>query len=174
MINLDAVFFNTYGGYNKGHRSGIAWTDEVAKAGSKRREPADPETLPSPKHGSGTGMFPNLGVDRMGGGGLLSSASSDTVTSSPRLDSPATFPSVQSILSDNSEKFQETDKRCTSIKEAIKFARTNNLLGIICEATPLVRNPYKKDSEISSFLHFYETYMQLLLIILCYNFHLLQ
>ncbi|KAG0072146.1 phosphate system positive regulatory protein pho81 [Linnemannia elongata] len=136
-----AVFFNTYGGYNKGHKSGIAWTDEVAKAGSKRREPADPEILPSPKHGSGAGMFPNLGGDRMGGGGLLSSASSDTVTSSPGLDSPATFPSVQSVLLDNSEKFQETDKRCTSIKEAIKFARTNNLLGVICEATPLIQVP---------------------------------
>ncbi|KAK5827879.1 hypothetical protein F5H01DRAFT_272383, partial [Linnemannia elongata] len=60
-----AVFFNTYGGYNKGHKSGIAWTDE----------------------------------------------------------------------------FQETDKRCTSIKEAIKFARTNNLLGVICEATPLIQVP---------------------------------
>ncbi|KAF9135434.1 phosphate system positive regulatory protein pho81 [Mortierella sp. 14UC] len=146
-----AVFFSTYGGYNKAHKSGIAWTDESAvKAGSKRREPTDPEILPSPKHGSGSTsiIFPNLGViDSMG---PSSSASSDTVTSSPRLDSPASFllPSVQSILEDNDssigsevEKFLETDKRCTSIKEAIKFARTNNLLGVICEATPLIQVP---------------------------------
>ncbi|CAG8503704.1 1107_t:CDS:2 [Acaulospora colombiana] len=29
------------------------------------------------------------------------------------------------------------DKRCTSIKEAVKFAKINNLLGLICEATLL-------------------------------------
>ncbi|KAF9910259.1 phosphate system positive regulatory protein pho81 [Linnemannia zychae] len=147
-----AVFFSTYGGYNKTHKSGIELIDDsVVKAGSKRREPTDPEILPSPKHGSGSAssiVFPNLGVtDAMGG--PPSSASSDTVTSSPRLDSPASFllPSVQSILADSdngsseAEKFLETDKRCTSIKEAIKFARTNNLLGIICEATPLIQVP---------------------------------
>ncbi|CAG8533496.1 12469_t:CDS:2 [Ambispora leptoticha] len=33
------------------------------------------------------------------------------------------------------------DKRCTSIKEAIKFAKSNNLLGIICEATLLIQVP---------------------------------
>ncbi|KAK3813191.1 MAG: hypothetical protein J3Q66DRAFT_315687 [Benniella sp.] len=37
--------------------------------------------------------------------------------------------------------FVETDRRCTSIKEAIKFARSNNLLGVICEATPLIQVP---------------------------------
>ncbi|KAG0308647.1 phosphate system positive regulatory protein pho81 [Dissophora globulifera] len=37
--------------------------------------------------------------------------------------------------------FVETDRRCTSIKEAIKFARSNNLLGLICEATPLLQVP---------------------------------
>ncbi|KAK3848604.1 MAG: hypothetical protein J3R72DRAFT_393586 [Linnemannia gamsii] len=60
-----AVFFSTYGGYNKVHKSGISWTGDAV----------------------------------------------------------------------------ETDKRCTSIKEAIKFARTNNLLGVICEATPLIQVP---------------------------------
>ncbi|CAG8554771.1 11064_t:CDS:10 [Acaulospora morrowiae] len=35
----------------------------------------------------------------------------------------------------------ERDKRCTSIKEAVKFAKINNLLGVICEATLLVRVP---------------------------------
>ncbi|CAG8568265.1 9275_t:CDS:2 [Ambispora gerdemannii] len=33
------------------------------------------------------------------------------------------------------------DKRCTSIKEAVKFAKSNNLLGIICEATLLIQVP---------------------------------
>ncbi|KAK3845363.1 MAG: hypothetical protein J3R72DRAFT_364780, partial [Linnemannia gamsii] len=38
-------------------------------------------------------------------------------------------------------EFHEDDKRCTSIKEAVKFARSNNLLGVICEATPLIQVP---------------------------------
>ncbi|KAG9303986.1 hypothetical protein G9A89_005896 [Geosiphon pyriformis] len=33
------------------------------------------------------------------------------------------------------------DKRCTSIKEAVKFAKSNNLLGVICEATLLLQVP---------------------------------
>ncbi|KAG0254778.1 phosphate system positive regulatory protein pho81 [Actinomortierella ambigua] len=37
--------------------------------------------------------------------------------------------------------FHEDDRRCTSIKEAVKFARGNNLLGVICEATPLIQVP---------------------------------
>ncbi len=32
----------------------------------------------------------------------------------------------------------EKDKRCTSLKEAVKFAKGNNLLGVICDATILV------------------------------------
>ncbi|CAG8692263.1 6341_t:CDS:2, partial [Dentiscutata heterogama] len=35
----------------------------------------------------------------------------------------------------------EQDKRCTSIKEAVKFAKINNLLGVIFEATLLVHVP---------------------------------
>ncbi|RIA87384.1 hypothetical protein C1645_777448 [Glomus cerebriforme] len=35
----------------------------------------------------------------------------------------------------------EKDKRCTSIKEAVKFAKSNNLLGVICDATLLVKVP---------------------------------
>ncbi|CAG8534348.1 4022_t:CDS:2, partial [Cetraspora pellucida] len=35
----------------------------------------------------------------------------------------------------------EQDKRCTSIKEAVKFAKMNNLLGVIFEATLLVHVP---------------------------------
>ncbi|KAF9107115.1 phosphate system positive regulatory protein pho81 [Mortierella sp. GBA35] len=106
-----AVFFSTHGGYNKGHRTGIQWTEDVVKAGSKRREPADPEILPTPKHGSAAVIFPAV----------------------QNIHGETTSPS--------SDRFQETDKRCTSIKEAIKFARTNNLLGVICEATPLIQVP---------------------------------
>lgn len=36
----------------------------------------------------------------------------------------------------------EQDKRCTSIKEAVKFAKMNNLLGVIFEATLLVSAVY--------------------------------
>ncbi|GBB88938.1 hypothetical protein RclHR1_15560002 [Rhizophagus clarus] len=35
----------------------------------------------------------------------------------------------------------EKDKRCTSIKEAVKFAKSNNLLGVIFDATLLVKVP---------------------------------
>ncbi|CAG8459568.1 27087_t:CDS:2 [Dentiscutata erythropus] len=35
----------------------------------------------------------------------------------------------------------EQDKRCTSIKEAVKFAKINNLLGVIFEATLLIHVP---------------------------------
>ncbi|KAJ3108421.1 phosphate system positive regulatory protein pho81 [Phlyctochytrium planicorne] len=35
----------------------------------------------------------------------------------------------------------EQDKRCTSIKEAVRFAKKSNFLGIICEATPLIKVP---------------------------------
>ncbi|KAJ8324440.1 phosphate system positive regulatory protein pho81 [Batrachochytrium dendrobatidis] len=33
------------------------------------------------------------------------------------------------------------DKRCTSIKEAIKFAKASNSLGLICQATPFIQMP---------------------------------
>ena len=36
---------------------------------------------------------------------------------------------------------EQVDKRCTSIKEAIKFAKSSNFLGMICEATPLIQMP---------------------------------
>lgn len=34
----------------------------------------------------------------------------------------------------------EEDRRCTSIKEAVKFAKANNLLGVMLDATILVRS----------------------------------
>ena len=37
----------------------------------------------------------------------------------------------------------EADMRCKSIKEAIKFAKSSNLLGLICEAAPIVSYPNK-------------------------------
>lgn len=33
----------------------------------------------------------------------------------------------------------EEDRRCTSIREAVKFAKANNLLGVMLDATILVR-----------------------------------
>ncbi|KAI9144988.1 hypothetical protein BKA69DRAFT_1052414 [Paraphysoderma sedebokerense] len=39
------------------------------------------------------------------------------------------------------DEFKEDDVRCNSIKEAIRFAKGNNLLGVMCEATPLVQVP---------------------------------
>lgn len=33
----------------------------------------------------------------------------------------------------------EEDRRCTSIREAVKFAKANNLLGVMLDATMLVR-----------------------------------
>ena len=30
------------------------------------------------------------------------------------------------------------DRRCGSIKEAVRFAKNSNFLGVVCEATPLV------------------------------------
>ena len=33
----------------------------------------------------------------------------------------------------------EEDRRCTSIREAVKFAKNNNLLGVMLDATMLVR-----------------------------------
>lgn len=34
----------------------------------------------------------------------------------------------------------EDDRRCTSIREAVKFAKANNLLGVMLDATILVRS----------------------------------
>ncbi|KAK5799677.1 hypothetical protein F5H01DRAFT_284485, partial [Linnemannia elongata] len=48
---------------------------------------------------------------------------------------------VSVTTSESDPEFHEDDKRCTSIKEAVKFARSNNLLGVICEATPLIQVP---------------------------------
>ncbi|KAF9932037.1 phosphate system positive regulatory protein pho81 [Linnemannia zychae] len=133
-----AVFFNTYGGYNKVHKSSIHFIEDIVKAGSKRREFADSEIFHISKYAMGSSVMSSahIGIDKRG---PLSSASSDTVTSSPESDSPALIPLAQNM--ENVDIFQETDKRCTSIKEAIKFARSNNLLGVICEATPLVQVP---------------------------------
>ncbi|KAI8799690.1 hypothetical protein BJ742DRAFT_844824 [Cladochytrium replicatum] len=35
----------------------------------------------------------------------------------------------------------ETDRRCLSIKEAVRFARSSNLLGVVCDARPLIQVP---------------------------------
>ena len=40
----------------------------------------------------------------------------------------------------------EDDRRCTSIREAVKFAKANNLLGVMFEATLLSKVPSLVDS----------------------------
>ncbi|TPX33648.1 hypothetical protein SmJEL517_g03537 [Synchytrium microbalum] len=35
----------------------------------------------------------------------------------------------------------DKDRRCGSIKEAVRFAKNSNLLGVVCEATPLIQVP---------------------------------
>ncbi|KAJ3124793.1 phosphate system positive regulatory protein pho81 [Physocladia obscura] len=37
--------------------------------------------------------------------------------------------------------WKEADRRCGSIKEAIRFAKRSHFLGVICEATPLIQVP---------------------------------
>lgn len=49
----------------------------------------------------------------------------------------------------------EQDIRSSSLKEAVKFAKRNNLLGVICEALPLV--------NIMFFLFFFHTTIALTL-----------
>ncbi|KAI7826615.1 hypothetical protein BC939DRAFT_501788 [Gamsiella multidivaricata] len=135
-----AVFFSTYCGYNKERTVGSLHPIDSTLRGAKRKEPADPEILPSPKYGSGASTF--LGLDS-GRPELLSGASSETVRSTPVSvsSSPAISSMNQSNVNDGSAVFVESDRRCTSIKEGIKFARSNNLLGVICEATPLIQVP---------------------------------
>ncbi|KAI8622272.1 hypothetical protein BC830DRAFT_751718 [Chytriomyces sp. MP71] len=38
-------------------------------------------------------------------------------------------------------KVKEADRRCGSIKEAIRFAKRSHFLGVMCEATPLIQVP---------------------------------
>ncbi|TPX46854.1 hypothetical protein SeLEV6574_g02987 [Synchytrium endobioticum] len=35
----------------------------------------------------------------------------------------------------------DADRRCGSIKEAVRFAKNSNFLGVVCEATPLIQGP---------------------------------
>ncbi|KAF9436755.1 phosphate system positive regulatory protein pho81 [Entomortierella beljakovae] len=141
-----AVFFCTYCGYDKRRiMSGYQSSNELLFGGLKRKEPVDPEILPSPKHGSAAMLSLNS-EDKIQG--VLSSASSDTVTSTPTsvTNSPSLSNLMESSTTRNSSNsddrgFVEVDRRCTSIKEAVKFARSNNLLGVICEATPLIQVP---------------------------------
>ncbi|KAJ3085363.1 phosphate system positive regulatory protein pho81 [Quaeritorhiza haematococci] len=42
---------------------------------------------------------------------------------------------------EGNDAVKESDRRCTSIKEAVRFAKNGNLLGVVCEATPLVQVP---------------------------------
>ncbi|KAG9325375.1 hypothetical protein KVV02_004150 [Mortierella alpina] len=122
-----AVFFSTYCGYNKRCAQPLRVTEHSTQSGLKRKEPIDPESLPSPKHGLAAQQLPSLAAASSGeeiSGSLLLTRAADPWT----------------VLA-NAADFHEDDKRCTSIKEAVKFARSNNLLGVICEATPLIQVP---------------------------------
>ncbi|KAG0205298.1 phosphate system positive regulatory protein pho81 [Mortierella sp. GBA30] len=135
-----AVFFCTYCGYNQGSAACFSSFESSTTSSMKRKEPVDTEILPSPKHGSAALTFSSLSEQ----GGPPSCASSVTVSSSPRsgMNSPSIpFQSQRGTAADVSDGFHENDRRCTSIKEAVKFARSNNLLGVICEATPLIQVP---------------------------------
>lgn len=101
--------------------------------GLKRKEPIDPESLPSPKHGSAAVSFPSQTASVS-----VSSVTSPTTSSGAGSPLLARSSAVSVTTSESDPEFHEDDKRCTSIKEAVKFARSNNLLGVICEATPLV------------------------------------
>lgn len=47
----------------------------------------------------------------------------------------------------------EDDRRCTSIREAVKFAKANNLLGVMLDATILVRClPFSPSSLVAEFI----------------------
>ncbi|KAF9175139.1 phosphate system positive regulatory protein pho81 [Mortierella sp. AD010] len=127
-----AVFFSTYCGYNKS-RSRVAPSTEDHSQGLKRKEPIDPESLPSPKHGSAA-QLPSIAA--------VSSSASPSLSPSSKSGSPLLARSATASSAAISDmEFYEDDKRCTSIKEAVKFARSNNLLGVICEATPLIQVP---------------------------------
>ncbi|KAF9949749.1 phosphate system positive regulatory protein pho81 [Modicella reniformis] len=123
-----AVFFSTYCGYNKS-KSRAPRPIEDSTLGLKRKEPIDPESLPPPKHGSAATP--------------LSSIAATTSSSVSKAESPLLPRSAADSLTtpSNDSEFHEDDKRCTSIKEAVKFARGNSLLGVICEATPLIQVP---------------------------------
>ncbi|KAF9428742.1 phosphate system positive regulatory protein pho81 [Podila epigama] len=139
-----AVFFSTYCGYNKSQHPVSQGVEETSLAGQKRKEPVDPESLPSPKHGSAVSSLSEALLSKDTPTSTTSSASC-TVSSSPQ--SKASSPLISrptvtpTVAEPSGPEFHEDDKRCTSIKEAVKFARSNNLLGVICEATPLIQVP---------------------------------
>ncbi|KAL7751046.1 phosphate system positive regulatory protein pho81 [Sorochytrium milnesiophthora] len=50
-------------------------------------------------------------------------------------------PGLAATLTGRNPQVPKRDGRCRSIKEAIRFAKTNNLLGLLCEAAPLIQAP---------------------------------
>ncbi|GJJ69376.1 CDK inhibitor PHO81 [Entomortierella parvispora] len=146
-----AVFFSTHGGYNKIRVTGTAQSN--VRVGSKRKESVvNLDSFPSPKHGPVTGIFSSLTSTTAGDSAVhgphqppadTTQSSPMSVTSSPPISrSSAYIANLSTGASDETLTwFNEEDRRCTSIKEAIKFARSNNMLGVICEATPLIQVP---------------------------------
>ncbi|KAG0204690.1 phosphate system positive regulatory protein pho81 [Mortierella sp. GBA30] len=126
-----AVFFSTYCGYNKSRATATRIAENSTQPGLKRKEPIDPESLPSPKHSSAVQPLPSLVA-------VAATSESSGPPLVPKSMEPSAAASTGSV---HDLDFHEDDKRCTSIKEAVKFARSNNLLGVICEATPLIQVP---------------------------------
>lgn len=65
-----------------------------------------------------------------------------------RRSSPATLASASSSSSSLSSRLEpielaeEDDKRCLSVREAVKFAKANNLLGVMLDATLIAQVPH--------------------------------
>ncbi|KAG0240812.1 phosphate system positive regulatory protein pho81 [Actinomortierella wolfii] len=166
-----AVFFSTYCGYNKVRLPAAVGalpspnSSEEEAASKKRKEPTAgssqlDDSLPSPKQiitsavplsevnsrGQSTNIVKPLSSSSTSSSHTVNAASSSSSssTASGHNNTAATERNQNrgSALEEEQQKwFHEDDKRCTSIKEAVKFARSNNLLGVICEATPLIQVP---------------------------------
>ncbi|KAJ1535636.1 phosphate system positive regulatory protein pho81, partial [Nowakowskiella sp. JEL0078] len=69
--------------------------------------------------------------------GIFSFATATHAMASPRVYVPVQEPGVV----DGEPEIIETDRRCLSIKEAVKFAKSSNFLGVFCDARPLIQVP---------------------------------
>ena len=146
------MFFSTYCGYNRGRAAGSAYAKETTQVSLKRKGQDDQASLPSPKHGVAAATFSNLDTAQVDESvpsivgeqtpvPSSRSRSSSSTGNKPTIIITTTTTTTITTTHHSTTEFVETDRRCTSIKEAIKFARSNNLLGVICEATPLIQVP---------------------------------
>jgi CDK inhibitor PHO81 len=61
---------------------------------------------------------------------------------SPRPTPPASASAPPSSRLEPIELAEEDDKRCLSVREAVKFAKANNLLGVMLDATLIAQVPH--------------------------------